>query len=69
MERLELLGLDDFAPVVVTAVTADCMRPFRLVTLRALNQLGALYGQVSATFTLAGMSVSSLGQGHGRPII
>jgi hypothetical protein len=55
-----LVGLDDFAAVVVTAVTTDRVRPLRLVALRTLDQGGALYRQMGAALALAGMSVSGL---------
>ena len=69
MIAMDLVGLDDFAPVVVAAVTADRVRPLRLVALRALDELGALYRQVSTALALAGMGVPGLWKGHGQPII
>src|SRR6202035_5356981 len=65
----DLVGLDDFAAVVVAAVTADRVRPLRLVALRALDQRGALYRQVGAALALAGVGVSGLGESHEQPII
>ena len=64
-----LVGLDDFAPVVVAAVTADRVRPPGLVALGAVDQLRALYRQVGATLALAGMSVAGLWKSHEQPII
>src|SRR5437660_2461887 len=66
---VDLLGLDDFAPVVIAAVAADRVRPLRLVALRALDELRALDRQVGAALTLAGMGVTSLWKGHERSII
>src|ERR1700694_865717 len=54
----DLVGLDDFAPVVVAAVTADRVRPLRLVALRALDELRTLYRQVGAALALAGMGIA-----------
>lgn len=61
-----LVGLDDFAPVVVAAVPADRVRPLGLVALRALDQAWALHRQVGAALTLAGMGISGLWKGHER---
>jgi hypothetical protein len=55
-----LVGLDDFATVVVAAVTTDRVRSLRLMALRALDERGALYRQMGAALALAGMSVSGL---------
>src|ERR1700686_2005078 len=64
-----LVGLDDFAPVVVAAVTTDRVRPLRLVALRALDEGSTLYRQVGAALALAGMGVSGLRESHEQPII
>ena len=64
-----LVGLDDFAPVVVAAVTTDRVRALRLVALRTLDELDTLYRQVGAAIALAGMGVSGLGESHEQPII
>jgi len=65
----DLVRLDDFAPVVVAAVTADRVRPLRLVALRALDELDALYRQVGAALALSGVGVAGLWKSHGQPII
>ena len=65
----DLVRLDDFAPVVVAAVPADRVRSLGLMALRAFDELRALYRQVGATFTLAGMRISGLGKSHEQPII
>ena len=46
---MDLVGLDDFAPVVVAAVTTDRVRSLLLVALRALDELRTLYRQMGAT--------------------
>src|ERR1700716_2239986 len=66
---IDLVGLDDFAPVVVAAVTADRVRPLRLGGLRALDERGAPYRQVSAALALTGVGVAGLWKSHGQPII
>src|SRR5438270_911301 len=66
---VDLVGLDDFAPVVVAAVTADRVRPLRLVALRALGELRTLYRQVGTALALAGMGISGLWESHEQPII
>src|SRR3989454_6739541 len=68
-DRKNLVGLDDFAPVVVAAVTTDGVRPLGLVALRALDELHALYRQVGAAIALAGMGVPGLWESHEQPII
>ena len=65
----DLVGLDDFAPVVVAAVTADRMRPLRLVALRTLDEPRESQRQVGAALTLAGMSIAGLWESHEQPII
>jgi hypothetical protein len=69
MIATDLVGLDDFAPVVVAAVTTDRVRPLRLVALRALDELHALQRQVGAALTLAGMRIAGLWESHEQPII
>ena len=68
-DRRNLVGLDDFAPVVVATVTTDRVRLLRLVALRALDELHALYRQVGAALPLAGVGVPGLWKSHGQPII
>src|SRR2546423_8915530 len=65
----DLVGLDDFAPVVVAAVPADRVRPLGLVALRAFDELHPLYRQVGPTLALAGMGITGLWKSHGQPII
>ena len=66
---VSLVGLDDFPAVVVTAIAADRVRPFRLMALRALDQLETLDRQVGTSLALAGMGITSLWKGHERSII
>jgi len=65
----DLVGLDDFAPVVVAAVTTYRVRPLRLVALRAFDKVRALQRQVGAAVTLAGMGIARLWESHEQPII
>src|SRR2546425_8424424 len=62
----DLVGLDDFAPVVVAAVPADRVRPLGLMALRAFDELWALYRQMGATLALAGMGITGLWKSHGH---
>src|SRR5947209_5504366 len=64
-----LVGLDDFAPVVIAAIAADRVRPLRLVALRTLDELWSLQRQLSTSLTLAGMGISRLRQSHRQQII
>jgi len=66
---VDLVGLDDFAAVVIAAVPADGVRPPRLVALRALDHCRAFYRQVGAAFALTGMGVTGLWKSHEQPII
>ena len=69
MIGVDLVGLDDFAPVVVAAVPANRVRPPRLVALGALDNRRALHRQVGAALALTGMGVTGLWQSHEQPII
>ena len=69
MIGVDLVGLDDFAPVVVAAVPTDHMRPARLVALGALHHRRALQRQVGTALTLPGMGVAGLWESHEQPII
>lgn len=68
-DRRNLVRLDDFAPVVVAAVTTDRVRSLGLVALRALDELNTLYRQVGTALALAGMGVPGLWKSHEQPII
>lgn len=61
-----LAGGNDFATVIMAAMTADMMRALQLATIAAFGMGLRAQGEMASAHALPGGGSLSLGYGHGR---